>query len=148
MKLLIKLFIILSICFVSHWVYASNWSTEKSFTWVTVQSTIDIPWMKCTKAKTVSWQSEAETKIYNCDVEKWFSSMIKLMSWMIKYFTYIALISAVLYIVINGIMYSMSWVDSTMKDEAKKRIIKTLTWIVLLLIWGFLLSLFFPWIYK
>lgn len=145
MKLFIKIFLILSLSFVYFSSYAVN--DEKSFTWVTMESTVDIPWMNCTKKDTVSGWTDAETTIYTCNVEKWFSSMLTMVSGMIKYFTYIALVAAVLFIVINGIMYSMSWVDSWMKDEAKKRITKTLIWIILLLLSGYLLNLFFPWIY-
>ena len=66
----------------------------------------------------------------------------------IKWFTYIAAIGAVLFIVINGIMYSMSGIDQSMKDEAKKRITKTLLWLVVLLLSWVILNLVAPWIYK
>jgi len=112
-----------------------------------MESTVDIPWMECSEKNKVSSWTTSETKIYTCKVKKWFSSMIDMIAGLIKYLTYIAMISAVLFIVINGIMYSMSWVDSGMKDEAKKRITKTLIGIILLLLSGYLLNLFFPWIY-
>lgn len=45
---------------------------------------------------------------------------------MIRYATFLASLAGVLFIVINGILYSMSGMDAGLKDEAKKRIVKTL----------------------
>jgi hypothetical protein len=50
--------------------------------------------------------------------------------------------------VINGVMYSMGWMDPWMKDEAKKRISKTLVWLILLFCSWILLNIIAPWIYK
>jgi hypothetical protein len=44
----------------------------------------------------------------------------------IKYFTYLASLAAVLFIVINGILYSMAGINDGLKTGAKERIIKTL----------------------
>jgi hypothetical protein len=67
---------------------------------------------------------------------------------MIKYFTFIAGIGGVLFLVVNGIMYSMGWMDAWMKDEAKKRIWKTLSGLIVLLLSWVILNLVAPWIYK
>ncbi len=143
MKLFLKIFLLLSILFSFYWVHA-DWEDD---TKVIITTTEKLPWMDCGEPTITSKWTTAEVKVYECEVKKWFWSIMTMISWMIKYFTYIAMISAVLFIVVNGIMYSMSWVDSGMKDEAKKRITKTLIWIILLLLSWYILSLFFPWIY-
>lgn len=152
MKLFLK--IILTFTLIISSIYTARADVEndeknKEFSWVTIQTTVDLPWMWCEKneKKSKNTSDDGWVTVYDCDIKPWFAEIMTLMSWMIKYFTYIAMISAVLFIVINGIMYTMSGVDSWMKDEAKKRITKTLIWIVILLLSGFLLNLFFPWIY-
>jgi len=103
-----------------------------------------IPWAGCTQTSGTSKPNIT----YDCTVEPWFNSMISLMWKLIKYFTYIAWLWAVLFIVINGIMYSMWWADSSMKEEAKKRVVWTLTWLVLLFLSWIILNLVAPWFYK
>lgn len=126
----------------------ADWNS-KSWAVVTFETTQVMPWMECWEPiKTLDEWTAWETNVYTCEVQSGMESLMKMIAGMIKYFTYITLISAVLFIVINGIMYSMSWMDSGMKDEAKKRIVKTLGWIVVLLLSGYFLNLFFPWIYK
>ena len=83
-----------------------------------------------------------------CDITSWTQWVLNIMWWMIKYTTFIIGLLAVLFIVINWILYSMSWVDQSAKDTAKKRIIKTLIWIVLLLMSWTILNVLAPWIYK
>jgi len=70
------------------------------------------------------------------------------MGGIIKYFTYIAALACVLFIVINGILYSMSGMDAGLKDGAKKRIIQTLLGLVVLMLAGVILNAVAPWIYK
>ena len=110
--------------------------------WATIQVEVTerIPWAGCSKEKNSKW-------VYICDVGSWFSSIMVMMGKMIQYFTYITALCAVLYIVINGILYSMSWLDAWAKDSAKKRIIQTLLWLVLLLLSGTLLHALAPWVY-
>lgn len=66
---------------------------------------------------------------------------------MIKYATFLAGLAGVLFIVVNGILYSMSGMDAGMKEEAKKRITKTLLGLIVLLLSGFILNAIAPWIY-
>lgn len=143
MKFVLKILLLFSILFSFYSAHAEGEEDTK----VIISTTQKLPWMKCGEPTITSKWTTAEVKVYECEVEKWFWSIMTMISWMIKYFTYIAMISAVLFIVINGIMYSMSWVDSGMKDEAKKRITKTLIGIIILLLSGYILSVFFPWIY-
>jgi magnesium-transporting ATPase (P-type) len=99
-----------------------------------------MPWMDdCTEAE---WHTE-ESPLYKCTIEPGFWSVQKMLAWIIKYFTFLAWIGWVLFLVINGIMYSM-W-D---KEEAKKRIIKTLTGLIILFSSWVILNLVAPWIYK
>jgi len=85
---------------------------------------------------------------YICSVPKWIGWFQIVMAWLIKYVTFIASLSWVLFIVLNWVLYSMWWVDDSLKTESKKRIIKTLIWIVLLLMSWVILHIVAPWVYK
>ena len=67
---------------------------------------------------------------------------------MIKYFTYIASLAAVLFIVINGLLYSMAGINDGLKTGAKERIMKTLIGLIILLLSGVILNAIAPWVYK
>ena len=84
----------------------------------------------------------------SCTVWTGFSVVENVMGGIIKYFTYIAALACVLFIVINGILYSMSGMDAGLKDGAKKRIIQTLLGLVILMLAGVILNAVAPWIYK
>ena len=88
-----------------------------------------------------------ESGDYVCNIPKWISWFQFVMSWLIKYLTFIAWIGAVLFIVVNWILYSMSWMDDSLKADAKKRIVKTLIWLSLLLLSWLLLHVIAPWVY-
>lgn len=109
--------------------------------WIEVKVTEKIPGAGC-------WEKDDETGLYTCTVEPWMWSIITMMWKIIKFFTYLAWLGAVLFIVINWILYSMWWADPSLKDDAKKRIVATLIWIVLLLLSWVILNLIAPWIYK
>lgn len=83
-----------------------------------------------------------------CVVGKWASAFQELAGSLIRYATFIILLFAVLFIVVNGILYSMSWINEWLKSSAKDRIIKMLIGIVLLLLSGFILNTLAPWIYN
>ena len=83
-----------------------------------------------------------------CYVWSWTTAIMKLLWWIVKYATFIVWLAAVLFIVINWIMYSMWGMDQSMKEESKKRIVKTLIWIIILLMSWTILNLIAPWIYK
>ena len=84
---------------------------------------------------------------YECEVKKGFWQITIMLGNMIKYFTFIASLWGVLFIVINGILYSMGGIDSGWKDEAKKRITKTLVGLAILLLSWVILNAIAPWIY-
>jgi len=117
--------------------------------WISVIVTESIPGADCWKPTIKpdkKWKEISRT--YKCTVKKWFSSVVSMMWAMIKYFTFLAWLGWVLYLVINGIMYSMWGMDQWIKDESKKRISKTLVWLVLLFLSGVILNIIAPWIYK
>lgn len=105
---------------------------------VSVEVTEAIPWANCSGG----WGE------YTCNVGTWFSTISQMMGGIIKYFTFIAALGWVLFIVINGILYSMSWMDQSLKDGAKKRIIQTLLGLLLLMLSGVILNAIAPWVYK
>ncbi len=139
-KLLIKILLLLSLFSFTWITYIANTYAEW---WVSVIVTEKIPWANCTETKKI-W----ETQMYSCEIKKWFWSVMSMMWKMIKYFTYLAALWGVLFIIVNGIMYSMWWAEPSMKDNAKKRIVWTLIWLILLFLSWVILNLIAPWIYK
>lgn len=139
-----KLLLILSIptlLLINFWITNAEWETP---TTLTIEVTEQVPWAKCdTWSINSSW-----TKIYKCTVERWFGTVKSTIWAIIKYFTYITWLAWVLYIIINWIMLSMSWLEQSMKETAKKHIQKVLIWLVLLLLSWVLLNLIAPWIYQ
>ncbi len=109
-----------------------------------------IPWAKCEEVEKENQKSfnGIKTITYKCEVERGFGSIMKVMQSIIKYFTFIAGLFAVLSIVVGGIMYSMSWIGEWMKTAAKGFIVMVLQWLVLLLLSGLILNLIAPYIYK
>jgi len=135
MKKILSL-IVLSLCLVSFWFIASTtYAAEET---ISVEVTEEIPGANCT---TTDWKT-------TCEIEKWFGSITAMLGNIIKYFTFLAGLWGVLFIVINGILYSMGWIDSGWKDEAKKRITKTLIGLAILLLSWVILNAIAPWIYK
>lgn len=106
---------------------------------VTVSVTEKIPGAGC--------GSKKADGTYECNVKTWFGAVMAMIGQLIKYFTYIASLGGVLFIVINGILYSMSGIEPGMKDEAKKRIVKTLMGLVVLLLSWLILNAIAPWVY-
>jgi len=152
-KLLLSWFIIwlIWINFIPN-TYAKEWNSNS---WsITTIVTEKIPWAWCKKINN-KWKIDPsykpwdnETQMYKCSVQKWFGTVIIMLWNIIKYFTFIASLWAVLFIILNGIMYTMWWAEPSMKDDAKKRITWTLIWLVLLLLSWVILNAIAPWIYK
>lgn len=107
---------------------------------IIVEVTEKIPWANCS-GPTWTWS------MYKCEVQKWFWTVVNMIWNIIQYFTYIAWLWSVLYLIINWIIYSMSWLAES-KEDAKKRIKDNLVWIVLLLLSWPILYMIAPWIYK
>jgi len=134
--------IALSLCLVSFWfVVNSTYAAEG----IKVTTTAEIPWANCEE-----WKKDSNGKVltYDCTVKKGFWQITLMLGQIIKYFTFLASLWGVLFIVINGILYSMGWIDGGWKDEAKKRITKTLIGLAILLLSWVILNAIAPWIYK
>lgn len=109
---------------------------------ITIEVTESIPGAWCTRWG--SWDGG----VYTCYVQNGFGGVTSMMGAIIKYFTFIASIAAVLFIVINGILYSMAGINDSLKSSAKERITKTLIWLVLLMTSWLILNAVAPWVYK
>lgn len=143
-KIILTIFIIISLIQIEN-TFASSW--------IIMRTTEKVPWITCNPVPVpTEQQNEVWSKyypdLYDCEVKKWTSQIVEMLWNMIKYFTYIASLSGVLFIIYNWILYSMWWADQSLKDDSKKRIIWTLIWLILLLLSGPILQLIAPWIYK
>jgi len=129
-KLIIISLLLLSNCFLIEYAWAS---------YVEVKVTEAVPWV-------CEWTPDSNGVI-TCQVQAGFGSIMDLFWGIIKYFTLIAALWSVLFIVINGILYSMAWIDDSLKTWAKERIVKTLKGLILLLLSWVILNAIAPWIY-
>lgn len=136
MKILVYITTIFMIILLNIWIvmWDSPWSNI-----VTV--TTDVPWVSC-------WPQDQETWEVECLVQPGFWSVQSVIGAMIRYFSYLALLWAVLFIIINGITYSMAGLNDGLKATAKDRIMKTLMWLILLLLSWFILNTVAPWVYR
>lgn len=124
----ISLIVVLLLCLYSN--FPLNVSAGVT---IDVEVTENIPWLWCSEA---DW-------IITCPVEPWLSSFTIILQTLVRWFSYMAMIWAVLFIIINGILYSMWW----NKEEIKKRIVTTLMWTIVLLMSWVILYLVAPWVY-
>lgn len=147
MKNLIKLIILFSCIILWLFLITANntYAADKEIT-LKVETTEEVPWGNCTAIK---WSDTAKKNptLYQCEIKKWFNSVMEVLNKMIKYWTLIAALTWVLFIVINWIAISASGVDSWAKEAAKWRIIQTILWLILLLLTGTILSIIAPWVY-
>lgn len=146
-KIILKIILLLSLTFFFTGNIIQNTYAEW---WLKVIVSEKIYWANChTIDKEWNiWIADIGTmQMWECTVEKWFGSVINMMWYMIKWFTFIAALSWVLFVIINGILYSMSWLDPSMKDKAKERIKTTLSWLILLFLSWIVLNMVAPWIY-
>lgn len=89
-------------------------------------------------------EKDAETWLYECSIKPGFKSVQGIIGNIIKWFTAIAALSWVLFIVVNGIMLS----TGSETGEIKKRIIGGIIWLILVLLSGVILNMIAPWVYK
>lgn len=140
MKLVIKIFIIMILFFDFLNINQNNVNAEESWDEnIIIYTTAKIPWASC---------RQDGDNIYKCEITPWFNSVLETLWWIIKWFTAIAAITWVLFIVINGILLSMWWMDTWAKEEVKKRISKAIIWLILLLTSWYILHIIAPWVYK
>lgn len=112
-----------------------------------VKITEYIPWA-CKNFKDWKIPECSIEKPCDCEIEAWFKSITSMLWNVIRYFTIIAALAWVLMIVIFGIQYSMWWMDTWVKESAKKNISMTVFWLVILLLSWVILNAIAPWIYK
>ena len=128
------------IAFTIFWFF---WISQNTYAeWeIVVEVTEKIPWVDCGEEK------DPETWLYSCKSERWFWAIMLAMWWILKYFTFLAWIFAVLSLVVGWIMYSMWWANEWMKNSAKEFIQKSLFGLILLLLSWTILYMIAPWIY-
>ncbi len=131
MKKIIK--ILLIVCIVLSFITINSTSFAVDSGIIEVKVTEKLPGLECDGSKSD----------YTCKVGTWFSSFTILLKNLVKWFSYIAMLWAILFIIINGILYTM-WMD---KEWVKKRIIQTLLWIIVLMLSWVILYLVAPWVY-
>jgi len=140
-KILLFLFII-----ISFWNIITVNAEEKNHSWtIAITVTEDIPWAGC---EFNTWSDNWWLWTYTCHVEKWFKWVTSTLWNIIKWFTYLTWLAAVLFIIWNSIFYMRAGLDDWLKGKAKERIQATLMWIVLLLLTWVILNAIAPWIYK
>lgn len=147
-KIIITISLIISLLFQIEYSFADE--TKNNSDSVKVRVTEEIPWVLCTPVKYESWEKKWQIvpNLYDCQVEKWVSQIVKMLWNIIKYFTNIAALAWVLFIVYGGIIYSMAWANDSWKEEWKKIIMWAIFWLVLLLLSWPILQMIAPWIYK
>ncbi len=143
-KIVLFVFVLIFTCFYSSNIYAEDTGTIKvevpiNFSWVFGSN--EEGGVKCSDT---AWDNGK----YYCNVPKWTSWFQVVLAWIIKYLIFIASLAWVLFIVINGILYTMSGINDSLKSSAKERIIKTLLWIILLIMSWVILNIIAPWVYK
>lgn len=116
---------------------SNSWWSDKD---IKVKTTEKVPWANCVPDTSGTWTWE-----FICTITPWFSSVQSMVWQIIKYFTWLAALAWVLFIVVNWMLLSMWW---DWADEIKKRIKKTIMWLILLLLSWVILYSIAPWIYK
>ncbi len=145
MRTISKIILLLLIPFSFFIAVDNSFATD---TWlIKIKVTEYIPWA-CENDNALKDLNCSVDSPCDCYIKKWFGSVTTMIWNVIKYFTFIAGLGAVLFIVINGILYSMSWVNDSMKTDAKNRIVKTLMWLIVLLLSWIILNIIAPWIYQ
>ncbi len=168
MKTFIKISLILFLLFGINTQFSNadetTWANTPAATgWKTIEVTVTekIPGVECTAQKKeyssdetgqdYTWvDGEDElvpTTRYRCEVPIGWTAFLAVLGRMIRFMTWAAILSAVLFLVFNGIRLSMSGVDGEAKWKVKSQIMMTLGGIILLLLSGPILKLIAPWVY-
>lgn len=137
--------IVLALSIITVWIFSiqithANQSWEKKENENVVIVTEKVPGGNCVFME--------ERWLYRCTIKSGFTSIMQVMGQLLKYFTFLAGLFAVLGLVVGWIMYSMWWADENLKTKSKEFIIKSLLWLILLLISWLILYAVAPWVYK
>ena len=138
-----KILLIITLLF---WIIFTNISNaeDSAPTNVTITVWTQVPWVPCTMKK----DDKTDGVVYVCSVPKSSKWIVDMLWNIISYATFITWIAWVLFIVINGILYSMWGIDDDLRWKSKERIIRTLTWLIILFSAWYILQLVTPWVYK
>jgi lysylphosphatidylglycerol synthetase-like protein (DUF2156 family) len=117
---------------------------------IKVHVTTKIPWANCepTKAKEASTAPIDSKYWYDCYVKPGFSGATGILKALIQYATFLVGLIWVGFIVFEGIMYSTAGISEEAASEAKKRLTNVITWLIVLLMSGYILYIIAPWVYK
>lgn len=107
--------------------------------------TESIPWVDCLCISQDC--NNVVTRKYKCTVKEGFANTMESIAKILRYTTFIIALLAVLIIIVSWIQLSLSWISAKFKDEAKKRIFRVVTGMVVLLFFWFILHMVAPWIY-
>jgi len=118
----------------------------QSFADSQVTVTEKIPWATCEDAP--GGGTSIETRRYICDVPEGFGGVLAVLKGFLQWLSFIAVLVGILMIVASGVQMSISGVEPSAKEAAKKRISQVIQGFVLLFAVGFILSTIAPWIYN
>ena len=119
---------------------ASDWDDAP----IKVVVTEYVPWANCS-SEIKDWEL---TGRYECEVPKWANAVTWLLWDMLEYAIFLVMLWWVLFLVVNWVIYSMWWLDQSLKDWWKDRIKKSLLWLLLLLLAPVVLVLIAPWVFE
>ncbi|ATU05511.1 hypothetical protein BKN14_03610 [Candidatus Gracilibacteria bacterium HOT-871] len=138
-----KILLIITLLFGIIFTNISN-AEDSAPTNVTITVGTQVPGVPCTMKK----DDKTDGVVYVCSVPKSSKGIVDMLGNIISYATFITGIAGVLFIVINGILYSMGGIDDDLRGKSKERIIRTLTGLIILFSAGYILQLVAPWVYK
>jgi hypothetical protein len=109
----------------------------------TVTVTENVPGANCS----LSGGSGTNSR-YKCTVGKGFSSVMGMLSGIVKYGTFLITLIGILMIVASGVQISMGGIDASMREDAKTRITHVLTGLAFLFLVSMILNTVAPWVYR
>ena len=120
-----------------------------------VFTTEKIPWADCDfvgendKGVLIDEKTATpENRKYECKVPEASSAIKSVISTMIQYVVFIATLCGVLMLAVWGIMYSIGGATDEWKVKAKKFIVSSIAWLILLFFVSAILFLVAPWVYS
>ena len=153
-----KLLLILFIWFLTFW---SIFTVKADWETIEVIVSTDIPWAGCLPCGWEKWDdcSQASTSnstdqekktwlLYKCTVKRWMKWFAEMIWKIVQNATFIVLLFWVLFLVVNWVLYAMWWLNPEFRTRSKDLIIKTILWIILLLLSWYILVWLAPWVYK
>lgn len=126
-----------------------SFAVEPTNSWAHVFTTEEIPWANCKWVWSGSENNATpENRKYDCPVPEASSAIKSVISTMIQYVVFIATLCGVLMLAVWGIMYSIGGATDEGKVKAKKFIVSSIAWLILLFFVSAILYLVAPWVYS